>query len=190
MKLILNGRILCDTATLEESGVHDGADIAVVCCDRMVVTASSDCMAKLWNSDTGTCTQTFAGHVSPLTMALLSADGAFVATASQDSTAMIWSTVTGACTVVLRGHTDAVTAVDISRDGLFAATASKDASARIWDMHEGRCLHKFAAHEHGVHWVSMSRDGLSRCAPTASRLANKVVERVTRIFSFLLRSQS
>ena len=75
---------------------------------RSVLTASSDETAKIWESSTGECKQTFSGHSNYVMSAVFSADGLSVLTASEDNTAKIWEISTGECKQTLSGHSDSV----------------------------------------------------------------------------------
>ena len=61
---------------------HDGS---------MVVTASYDTTANIYNTSTGECTMTLRGHTDNLCSAVFS-HGGDVLTASEDCTAKLWKT--------------------------------------------------------------------------------------------------
>ena len=105
IKLTLAGQILSPTASLAESGVEDGALIAVVCIPmpRYVVTKSGDYTAKLWRAATGECIHTFP-HDKCVSSAVFSRDGASLLTSSEDGTAKIWCIHDGACIQTFRHY--------------------------------------------------------------------------------------
>ncbi|MGH6675175.1 MAG: WD40 repeat domain-containing protein, partial [Xanthobacteraceae bacterium] len=57
---------------------------------KLVVTASSDKTAKIWDSHSGALLHTLTGHKEPIRTARFSPDGSRVLTSSQDGTAKIW----------------------------------------------------------------------------------------------------
>merc|ERR1712129_309744 len=67
------------------------------------LTASHDKIAKIWDSSTGECKQTFSGHASVVWSAVFSADGSSVLTASTDDIAKIWDSSMGECKQTLSG---------------------------------------------------------------------------------------
>ena len=64
--VVLGERILRDTAvrkSLADHGVTDGCSLTLIRhAIPTTLTASLDKTAKIWNSTTGECTQTFSGH--------------------------------------------------------------------------------------------------------------------------------
>jgi WD40 repeat protein len=57
---------------------------------RMLVTASSDKMARLWDASTGKLVATLPGHGNMVRQALVHPDGAAILTVSNDGTARLW----------------------------------------------------------------------------------------------------
>jgi len=94
---------------LSECGIVNGTALTLI--RRvlpMVLTASFDGTAKIWDSSTGECKQTLSGHGGHVRSAVFSADGATILTASDDRTANIWDSSTGECKQTLSGHGGAV----------------------------------------------------------------------------------
>jgi WD40 repeat protein len=89
-----------------------------------VLTASGDSTAKLWNSATGECVQTFAGHAGDVLSAVFSSDGSQVLTASCDGTAKLWDTATGESIRTFVGPGRGVTSAVFSADDSQVLTAS------------------------------------------------------------------
>jgi len=76
---------------------HDGpVNSAVFSPDgALIVTASADKTARIWDAATGKVIEVFRGHDSQVYSAAFSPDGARVVTASGDKTARLWDVKTG-----------------------------------------------------------------------------------------------
>eukprot|EP00933_Yihiella_yeosuensis_P080483 TRINITY_DN93916_c0_g1_i1.p1 TRINITY_DN93916_c0_g1~~TRINITY_DN93916_c0_g1_i1.p1 ORF type:complete len:371 (-),score=53.38 TRINITY_DN93916_c0_g1_i1:86-1060(-) len=118
----------------------------------MVLTASSDGTAKLWNVQTGECVQTIqvAAEGNEVWTAVFSPDASTILTASDDQTASLWCAFTGNCLKQFEGHTGEVMSAVFSSDGRDILTASIDATARLWDLASGETLQIFKGHTSGV----------------------------------------
>ncbi len=117
----------------------------------LVVTASNDSTAKVWDVATGNEVHTLAGHTDTVTSAAFSPDGKLVVTASDDSTAKVWDVATGNEVHTLVGHTGAVYSVAFSPDGALVVTASDDSTAKVWDVATGdEAAHPGRPHGYGL----------------------------------------
>merc|ERR1712196_455799 len=82
--------------------------VAISSDDKLVATASLDCLARIWDRASGQCMQTLFGHEGPVvSVAFASGDGTLV-TAANDDTAKVWSMDTFTCTQTLVGHKQAL----------------------------------------------------------------------------------
>ncbi|MEZ5039642.1 MAG: caspase family protein [Saprospiraceae bacterium] len=74
---------------------------------QLILSASSDLTAKLWDRD-GRLLKTLEGHTDRLTSAAFSPDGRYILTGSHDNTVKLWSTETGIelATLILIGEDD------------------------------------------------------------------------------------
>ena len=79
LQLVLNETPLQDNAnatTLEEYGIQDGTTLDMIKrSPPLVLTASKDKTAKIWDTTTGECKQTLSGHAEAVWSAVFSADG-------------------------------------------------------------------------------------------------------------------
>ena len=107
---------------------------------KLVVTASEDKTARLWDVATGQALQVLSGHQDSVWHAAFSPDGKLVVTASEDKTARLWDVATGQALQVLSGHQDSVCHAAFSPDGKLVVTASGDNTARLWDVASGQAL--------------------------------------------------
>jgi WD40 repeat protein len=101
----------------------------------LIVTASLDKTARIWDIASGKEIAILRGHDQTLSSAAFSPNGLLIVTASADKTARIWDVVTGKEIGVLRGHDDPVTSAAFSPDGSRIVTASEDKTTRVWDAH-------------------------------------------------------
>jgi WD40 repeat protein len=126
---------------------------------KLILTASNDQTAQVWDAATGRSLQTLKGHTDYVNSAVFSRDGKLILTASADQTARVWDAATGRSLQTLKGHTDYVNSAVFSRDGKLILTASNDQTARVWDAATGRSLQTFKGHTDYVNSAVFSRDG-------------------------------
>ena len=100
---------------------------------ELLVTASADKTAKVWDVAEERLQAMLVGHFGPLTDVAFSPDASWVATCSADGTAGAWNAETGAPLTTLRGHEDSLTSVAVHPSGDVLATCSKDGTLRLWD---------------------------------------------------------
>ncbi|MFS8507148.1 MAG: hypothetical protein LVQ75_03415 [Candidatus Babeliales bacterium] len=126
---------------------------------QLIVTASADGTAKIWNTLTGRLLHTLQGHTSWIPAVAFSPDGQLIATASADGTAKIWNTLTGKLLHTLKGHTGHVYSVAFSPNGQLVVTASQDKTAKLWNAQKGQLLHTLQGHTDWINSVAFSPDG-------------------------------
>ncbi len=105
---------------------------------RMVLTASFDYTARLWNFVEQTEIAVLDGHQGPVTNAVFLPDGKRAITTSDDMTAILWDLATFKPIRKFAGHRHKVMGVAVSRDGKIAATGSWDKTVRLWDVATGK----------------------------------------------------
>ncbi len=104
---------------------------------KLVVTASEDRTARIWNVETGQVVRTLRGHLRGLRTARFTADGRILTTA-EDGTVRIWSAATGEPQLVVPVDRDVVLDARLSADGSVIAIASHRPgspmviSQRVW----------------------------------------------------------
>jgi WD40 repeat protein len=102
---------------------------------RLVVTASADGTARVWDAATGRPASPPLTHADTVIFAEFSPDGRRVLTASVDRTARVWDAATGWPVSPPLIHADTVFSARFSPDGRRVATGSRN-EARVWDVSE------------------------------------------------------
>ena len=108
---------------------------------RLIVTASADGTARIWNAASGLPTGTVFTQPGrlPLLDASFSPDGALVVTTSAVGRASVWDVTSGALRATItepdRAH---INAAAFSPSGKLVVTADGDGTARIWDATTGK----------------------------------------------------
>ncbi|MEX2554736.1 MAG: AAA family ATPase [Actinomycetota bacterium] len=97
----------------------------------MLVTASWDGTAKIWDFPSRRELATLRGHRGPVLGVSVSPDATLVATGSVDGTAKLWNAKTGREMLTLFGHSRGVQNVAFSRDGKLLATQSGDGTVAL-----------------------------------------------------------
>ena len=126
---------------------------------NMIVTASDDHTAMIWDAKTGECVTTLTGHTDPVNSAEFNDAGDKIVTASFDRTVKIWDVSSGECLATLAGHEDAVNSAQFNGAGDKIVTASDDNTAKIWDVETGECLKTLTGHEKAVLSVQFNSAG-------------------------------
>lgn len=160
-RLVLGFKLLSSCLTMKEAGLFDGAAVDVVCSPSLVVSGSSDNVARVWDCEEGSCIATFAGHRDEVVSVATSIDGCYVATGSADTTARIWCTSSGECMAQLDGHRGMVCSVAFSPCASALATASDDHTAAIWCIASAKTLAVLRGHDAQVTGVAWSPRGCS-----------------------------
>ena len=127
---------------------------------KLLVTASLDKTAKIWDASTGKNLLTVTGHNDGVRGAAFSPDGTRIATASDDKTVKMWEAATGKELLTLSGHTDPVWSVAFSPDGTRLATGSRDKTAKLWNATTGKELFTLSGHTGALRRaIAFSPDG-------------------------------
>ena len=152
-----SARLWTNETTVQVRGHTDWASSADFSPDgQLLVTASQDGSARVWETATGVSIADLLGHTDSVVKARFSSDGKFVATASMDRTVRIWDISTG---TQLRGHTDWVTSAAFDRSGERVVTTSWDGTAGIWNARTGESIRKIEPGIGGLNKAAFSPDG-------------------------------
>lgn len=161
-KLVHDSQLLADKMTLQDAGLHDGADVLFVRIPLQCVTASYDCTARVWCVDTGVCKQTLTlGESDPVRCAQFAPNAQTILTWSLDGRGTLWNASSGKIVSELEGNDVQVAGrilPEFSSDGNFIVGALDDCMARIWDAETGSVLQTLVGHGDDIVSVAFSQD--------------------------------
>ena len=106
----------------------------------LVVTASVDGTARVWEAATGAAVGPPMRHEDVVYSASFSPDGSRVVTASGDGTGRIWETASGGAVGQPMRHEGVVYSAVFSPDGTRVVTASEDGTVRVWEAASGAAV--------------------------------------------------
>lgn len=147
---------------LEHLILHHGGAVYVAVFSpdgKLILTASVDRSARVWDAVTGELLATLKGHSDPVNDAAFSSDGKRVVTASDDGTARVWEATTGKLLATLSGPNVEVRKAAFSPDGTRIVTSSADHTARVWDAETGQLSAALSGHTGVVYDAAFSPDG-------------------------------
>ena len=106
----------------------------------MMVSASFDYSAVVWDITDFSETATLIGHDAAVNIAQFSDDGKWLATGGDDSKILLWrmdairKQGSDAEPIILNGHLGKIVDLSYSADSRYLISSSWDGSAKIWDM--------------------------------------------------------
>ena len=125
----------------------------------MILSASNDGLARLWDAYTGELLLELDGHAGlPVYDAKFSSDGSLILTGGGDMQAHIWDIETGEKVSSFLGHTDWIHEVQFNSDSSRIYTASEDDTVKIWDVSTGDVLLTLAGHTSTIFSLDLSPD--------------------------------
>eukprot|EP00929_Paragymnodinium_shiwhaense_P122651 TRINITY_DN95590_c0_g1_i1.p2 TRINITY_DN95590_c0_g1~~TRINITY_DN95590_c0_g1_i1.p2 ORF type:complete len:160 (+),score=11.36 TRINITY_DN95590_c0_g1_i1:786-1265(+) len=140
--------------------------------DSLVLTASRDDTAKIWDAYTGECKQTLRGHAQSVSTAVFSADGWSILTASHDATVRIRDAGSGECKQLLTDHDEdcqedysedddarCVESAAFSSDCQLVLMAFNGGPAKIYDIERGEVRQTFKGHTNCLKRATFSPSG-------------------------------
>ncbi len=125
--------------------------------DKMILTASGDRKAVIWDIQNGKALVTLP-HKKSVNSAFFSPDDRMVITADDYGNANLWDAKTGKLLHSFL-HKGRVNWASFSPDGKYVVTAAENHRAQIWDVKEGREVGKPMSHRLGILMASFSPDG-------------------------------
>lgn len=144
--LVANGRLrLWDLSAPLLDGLEEHrrtiTAVAFVPGSPLLVSASSDCKLKVWNTSNGREVRTLLGHTGAVETVAVTPDGLRAISGSYDKTLKIWDLRTGAVLRTLTGHEGEVFALCLSADGRLAVSGGSYLDIRVWSLADGSVIH-------------------------------------------------
>ncbi|KAK3692581.1 rco-1 [Podospora appendiculata] len=127
---------------------------------KYLATGAEDKLIRVWDIQTRTIRNTFAGHEQDIYSLDFSRDGRTIASGSGDRTVRLWDIETSTQMTTLTIE-DGVTTVAISPDTKYVAAGSLDKSVRVWDI-RGYLVERLEGadgHKDSVYSVAFSPNG-------------------------------
>jgi WD40 repeat protein/transcriptional regulator with XRE-family HTH domain len=125
--------------------------------ERLLVSASEDGTARVWEASSGEPLATLRGHTDFVQGVALS-DHDLVATASQDATLKVWHALSGKLLQTFESPDGGVLSVELSRDGALLAGGTRGGSIVFWDVARGRLIDSLRGHAASVPGLALSGD--------------------------------
>lgn len=125
----------------------------------LLVSASSDYTARVWEVPSLRLKSVLIGHDDDIEMAAFSPDGQTIATCSRDHSIRVFD-LSGQTLNILLGHTADVISVCWSADGQTLVSSSDDGSIRRWDANTGQQLEIIDLGGVETDTVALSREGI------------------------------
>jgi len=138
----------------------------------LVVTASADRTAAIWDARTGRQLVGPLVHQDIVLGAKFDPSGSRVVTWANDNTARLWDARTGKPIGEPLRHRGWVTSADFTRDGMRLVTGAFDCTAQVWDARNGERIGPPLRHQGWVDSVEFSPSG--RRVATSSDSARRV----------------
>jgi hypothetical protein len=133
--------------------------------DKILLTASDDRTARLWDTQSGGILATLQDQ-APVTNAEFSPDGRLIVTGTKSGTVRLWRLNSGYVAedrlvseyATIAGHSQEVNCAAFSPDSSMIATSSVDGTARVWDAKTGNQLAELRGHSGLVNCSFFSPD--------------------------------
>ncbi|EPS62240.1 hypothetical protein M569_12551, partial [Genlisea aurea] len=124
-----------------------------------LISGGQDKAVKIWDTATGSSTQTLHGCLGSVLDLCLTHDSKSVIAASSANTLYVWDVASGRIRHTLTGHMEKVCTVDASRiSSRNAVSAAYDRTIKIWDLQKGYCASTLLCHSN-CNAVRFSMDG-------------------------------
>jgi WD40 repeat protein/serine/threonine protein kinase len=125
---------------------------------RLLLTASRDRTAALWDTETGRLVREFR-HEQQVLTAAFSPDGQRILTGDDSRRAFMWDVATGRRLFELLPHPGSVWYGEFSVDGRMILTGDDAGNARLWDATSGLPLSGWVKNGPSLKRAHLSRDG-------------------------------
>jgi WD40 repeat protein len=132
---------------------------------RLILTASDDGSARIWDAASGQLLRKIDPHVGKVLGAQFSDDGQTFSAFAEGNVINIWN-IDGSLHSTLADHTDRITAAEFDLSGHKLISASRDGTARIWSLEGPHSSIVLRGHNGPINAAKFSPD--SRHALTSS----------------------
>ena len=133
---------------LRKMSGHRGPVNAVQLRGDLVVSASGDSLAKLWNIRSGLCIKEFASKDRGMACVEFSPDSRYILAGGNDQVVYQFDTTTGELVREMKGHEDLVRSLYLDSANGRVVSGSYDMSVRAYDLRNGEMIVNF------VKWTS------------------------------------
>ncbi|EDO47633.1 predicted protein [Nematostella vectensis] len=128
---------------------------------QLLLSASDDKTAKVFNLQEARVMYTLAGHTNKLRRCMFFNNDTRILTASLDGSLKVWDAKTGNLEFTCcHSSTDYVLTCDVSHDSQRLISASADCFAKVWDASTGELLLSLGRHPDVVRSISFSPDNM------------------------------
>tara|TARA_B100000073_G_scaffold345068_1_gene353257 strand:+ start:7552 stop:9300 length:1749 start_codon:yes stop_codon:yes gene_type:complete len=137
-----------------------------------VVSASSDCTARLWRCIENRLflERVLTGHSDDLVMASFSSDGTKIATASMDLSIKVFDLL-GTCIQSFTGHTDYLNSVQWFDNDKYLVSSADDGFVKIWSLETGEQVNTFTLGDSDADTVVIGGDNLIFAGDNTGKLS-------------------
>ncbi|RHZ40381.1 hypothetical protein DYB26_014921 [Aphanomyces astaci] len=148
----------------------------------VVVTSSEDATIKIWEVESGYCTQTLKGHSDWVRDICITDDGQFLASGGNDRAITLWDLAQGKAIQCMREHEHVVETLQFAARGpqgaaieaihgkkvaettgqtvaRYLLSGSRDRTVRLWEAFSGLLLMNFVSHDNWVRAVRFHSSG-------------------------------
>lgn len=126
---------------------------------RMLASASTDGVVKLWNLETGNVEHTFSSNNDMGSTVAVSPDGSWLATTADNNTIRLWNVRTNSLESQLEGHSGGINDMAFSPDSKILASTSMDQSLILWDVKAKGIARHISGYKHNVLTVAFAPNG-------------------------------
>ncbi|THJ20233.1 MAG: hypothetical protein CAF44_011360 [Nitrospira sp. CG24D] len=126
---------------------------------RLVASAGTDQIIRLWEAETGRDVRVLRGHVGSIHALAFSPNSKVLASGSADTSIRIWDVDSGQELKAVTTSFGAVRSVTFSKDGKMIATGGNDGSFRLWEAGSGKELKSVRGAFGVVYSIAISPDG-------------------------------
>jgi len=132
---------------------------------QVFVSGACDALAKLWDSRSDMCCQSFPGHESDINAVHFFPNGKAFGTGSDDASCRLFDIRTNAeaCCYTHDKILCGITSVHFSNSGRFYFAGYDDFNCYVWDTLTGKQVGVLAGHDNRVSCLGVSSDGMALC---------------------------